>query len=234
MKINPSCSTFIIFSGGGGLVTRSQMVEVQQGQTTFEITDVPASFDPNTTTVELLENVDDNVELVQIDVRRPDKRIVDSFIQREKTASDSIIQSSTDLRGANREKIIRICESAYYRRYEDMLGTIMISVKAKVPCKFKLQIKYFIEDTRIKWKPTIHVKINKDTHNAEIEGYIMVMNNSDFNFENVELQFAEFDLIREVGEEGLLGNIATEQAVQTKMPKTRLLQNLRRVKNIIK
>jgi hypothetical protein len=234
MKINPPCKKFVIFSGGGGLISRSQVVEVPAGQTTFEISEVPASFDPNTTTVELRDIAMGEVELSQTDVRRPDKRIVDSFIQREKSASDSIIQASTDLRGSNRERIIQICESAYYRRYEDMSGTITISVSAKVPSKVTLQVNYFIEDTRIKWKPTIHVNINEQTKKAHIEGYLMVMNNSDFNFENVELQFAEFDLVREIGDEGFLNNIEAEQAVQTEMPKTRLLQNLRRMKSLIK
>lgn len=233
MKINPPCKTFIIFSGGGGLIYRAQAVEVPAGQTTFEINDVPASFDPNTTTVEL-NDVSGEVELSQIDVRRPDKRIVDSFIQREKDASNQIIESSTDLRGANREKIIQICESAYYRRYEDMMGIISVSINAKVPSKFILQINYFIEDSRIKWKPTVHVKIDDLTKKATIEGYIMVMNNSDFNYENVDLQLAEFDLIREIGEEGFLEDIAEEQAVQTKMPKARMLQNLGRFRTLLK
>jgi hypothetical protein len=233
MKINPPCKTFIIFSGGGGLIYRAQPVEVPAGQTIFEISDVPASFDPNTTTVEL-KDVSGEVELSQIDVRRPDKRIVDSFIQREKDASNQIIESSTDLRGANREKIIQICESAYYRRYEDMMGIISVSVNAKVPSKFILQINYFIEDSRIKWKPTVHVKIDDITKKAIIEGYIMVMNNSDFNYENVDLQLAEFDLIREVGEEGFLDDIEEEQAVQTKMSKARMLQNLGRFRTLLK
>ena len=234
MNVNPKNKQFVIFSGGGGLITRSQVVEVPAGQTTLEIAEVPASFDPNTTTVEILDITMGEVELGQTDVRRPDKRIVDSFIQREKTASDAIIKASTDLRGTNREKIIQICESAYYRRYEDMTGAIAVSVKAKVPSKFTLQINYFIEDTRIKWKPTIHVYIDETTKKAHIEGYIMVMNNSDFTFENVELQFAEFDLIREVGEDGFLEDIEMEQAVQTEIPKTRMLQNLQRMKRLIK
>ena len=99
---------------------------------------------------------------------------MDSFIQREKDASNQIIQASTDLRGVSRDKIIQICESAYYRRYEDMLETISVSVNAKVASKFTLQINYFIEDSRIKWKPSIHVNIDKVTKKAHIEGYIMV------------------------------------------------------------
>jgi hypothetical protein len=234
MKINPPCKKFVIFSGGGGLISRSQVVETSTGLTSFEISEVPASFDPNTTTIEVLDVVLGEVELVQTDVRRPDKRIVDSFIQREKTASDTIIKASTDLRGTNRDKIIQICESAYYRRYEDMSGTIVVSINAKVPSKFTLQINYFVEDTRIKWKPAIHVNIDKKTKVGKIEGYIMVMNNSDFTFENVELEFADFDLIQEVGEVGFLDDFEAEQAVQTEMPKTRMLQNLRRMKSLIK
>jgi hypothetical protein len=233
MKINPPCKRFIIFSGGGGLIVRSLSVDVPAGRTVFEVNEVPASYDPNTTTVEIL-NIKGKASLVQIDVRRPDKRIMDMFINREKTASDSIIQSSTDLRGGNREKIIQICESAYYRRYEDMTGSISISIDAETPSQFTLQIKYFMEDSRIKWKPTIRVNIDDEKKKANIEGYIMVMNNSDFNFENVEFQFAEFDLIQEVGEEGFLSGIETAQAKQTLMPETKLLQNLKRVRKFIK
>lgn len=234
MKINPPCKKFVIFSGGGGLISRSLVVEVPAGQTSFEISEVPASFDPNTTTVELLDIVSGEVELIQTDVRRPDKRIVDSFIQREKDASNQIIQASTDLRGANRDKIIQISESAYYRRYEDMLGTITVSVNAKAPSKFTLQINYFIEDSRIKWKPAIHVNIDKATKRADISGFIMVMNNSDFNFENVECEFAEFEVISEVGEEGFLDDLEMEQQVQTKMPKARMLQNINRMRTLLK
>lgn len=233
MVINPPCKKFVIFSGGGGLIYRSQIVEVPTGRTIIDIGDVPASFDPNTTTVELID-VNGDASVAQIDVRRPDKRIMDMFINREKSASDTIIQSSTDLRGSNRQKIIQICESAYYRRYEDMTGSISVVVDAKENSNFTLQIKYFIEDSRIKWKPTIRVNIDEKTKKANIEGYIMVMNNSDFSFENVELQFAEFDLVSDVGEEGFLEEIAFEQAAQTNMPKTKMLQNLRRVKKFIK
>jgi len=62
------------------LITRSQVVEVPAGQTTFEISEVPASFDPNTTTVELLDISVGDVELSQTDVRRPDKRIVEGLV----------------------------------------------------------------------------------------------------------------------------------------------------------
>jgi hypothetical protein len=232
MTINPPCKKFIIFSGGGGLSFRSQTIEISSGQTLIEISDVPASFDPNTTTVEL-NNIKGNAKVIQIDVRRPDKRIMDMFINREKTASDAIIQSATDLKGSNREKIIQICESAYYRRYEDMKGTIIILVEAEESCESLLDIKYFIEDSRIKWKPTIQVEIDEKTKSANIEGYIMVMNNSDFSFENVELQFAEFELIKEVNDHGFLEQFEYEQAKQTELPATKLMKNLKKMKTMI-
>ncbi|MHA1733139.1 MAG: hypothetical protein ACTSU5_14420 [Promethearchaeota archaeon] len=225
--INPPCKKFVVFSGGGGLVSRSQQVEVPPGRSRFDIADVPASFDLNTTTVEVI-GAEGAVELVQVDVRRPDKRIMDQFISREKQASDSIIQSSTDLRGANREKIIQICESAYYRRYEDMLGTISVIVDAKGPAKFTLQVKYFVEDSRIKWRPSIHVHVDPKTKRATIEGHLQVMNNSGFAFENVDLGFAQFDLQYDVGEEGFLDLIEAEQAVQTMMSKPQMLKRMKR------
>ncbi|MHA1733141.1 MAG: hypothetical protein ACTSU5_14430 [Promethearchaeota archaeon] len=234
MKVNPPCKRFVIFSGGGGLVFRSQLVEVPAGRTTLEVGEVPASFDPNTTSVEVSRVDGGVVDLAQVDVRRPDKRIMDMFLDRERSASDSIIQSSTDLRGANREKIIQICESAYYRRYEDMLGTISVTVDAKEPAKFTLQVKYFVEDSRIKWRPSVHVSLKPDGKHADVEFHIQVLNNTDFNFENVEVQFAEFEMEREVGEEGYLANISAEQGVQTKMPSTNLLKNVRRLNKFIK
>lgn len=227
MRINPPCKKFVVFSGGGGLISRSQVVDVPAGRTSFEISDVPASFDPNTTMVELLD-VTGDVALAQIDVKRPDKRIMDNFITREKTASDNIISASTDLRGSSREKIIQICESAYYRRYEDMLGSISVLLEAKAPSTFTLRVRYFIEDTRIKWRPTVHVNIDPKTHQATLEGYIMIMNNSDFSFENVEVEFAEFELTADVTEEGFFEDLATEQAVQNKMPSTNLLKRMKK------
>ncbi len=235
MKINPPNKKFVIFSGGGGLMVRSQTVEVPAGRTIFEIDDVPASFDPNTTTIEISEPSEGSgIELVQIDVRRPDKRIIDSFIAREKNASNAIIQSSTDLRGESRDRIIQICESAYYRRFEDMFGAINVVIDAKAPGRFTLQVKYFLEDSRIKWRPGIHAYIDPKSKTSRVEFHIQVMNNSDFSFENVEVQFAEFELESEVGEQGYLANIATEQAVQNKMSAPNLLRQVKRVKKFFK
>ncbi len=233
MNINPPCKKFIIFSGGGGVVFRAMEIELPSGKTILNVADIPASFDPNTTTVEL-GNVNGDVNLIQIDVKRPDKRISDMFIEREKTASDAIIQSATDLKSSNREDIIEICESAYYRRFEDMKGGMKIIIHAEKQSTCTLEIKYFIEDSRIKWKPTIQVEINEQTKKADIEAYIMVMNNSDFNFENVDLQFAEFELEREIGYDGFLTEFANEQAMQTEMPKAKLVRNLRKMKTFIK
>ncbi|GAB4312117.1 MAG: hypothetical protein Kow0069_12770 [Promethearchaeota archaeon] len=233
MEIKPRHERLVVFSGGGGLVVRSQTVEVPAGRTTIEIVDVPASFDPSTTSVDLLD-VEGAVALVQVDVRRPDKRIMDAFIQREKTASDVIIRSSTDLRGDNRERIISICESAYYRRYEDMEGFVAVTVDAKVPSRFKLRLRYFLEDSRLKWRPSVHVRVDKATKKATVEFHAQIMNNTAFAYEDVEVQLAEFELEREVGEEGYLAAIEAEQAVQTKMARPNMLRRLKRVRALLK
>ncbi len=62
----------------------------------------------------------EDIEIVQIDVKRPDKNIMNQFIQREKSAATNIINAATDLRGQNRDKILSMIESTHYRAYEDV------------------------------------------------------------------------------------------------------------------
>jgi len=49
---------------------------------------------------------------------------------------------------------------------------------------------------RIKWDTTLQVNINDDGNTAEIEGFIVVDNQTGFSYENVELGFAIFELPR--------------------------------------
>jgi hypothetical protein len=234
LKINPPPTQFIVFSGGGGLVARRQIVKIVPGLNTFEIDDVPASFDPRTATVELM-NAPASVEIVQLNVRRPDKSIMNQFIQREKAAATNIINAATDLRGQNREKIIQMIESTHYRSYEDVLASFTAIISSKVEKEIELEVRYFVEDARIKWEPALHISVDKDAKTATMEGFIVVMNNSDFTYPQCELGFAEFELERQpdnVG--GYLNALQAEQAAQNIMPQSKMMPNLRRMKSYVK
>ena len=233
MKINPRPTKFIIFSGGGGLVERVQKVHLSQGVNRFDIENVPAAFDPSTTTAYFPGHASD-VSIMQIDVKRPDKRIVENFINREKNAASSIIQNATDLRGDNRDQIISLIESAHYRRYEDMSGTIVIALESKVEQEISLGIRYFLEDARIKWEPSLHITLDENTGTATIEGFILAMNNTDMNYPQCEVQFAEFEMESTAEDEGFLYDLETEQVAQNILPQNRMMKKLNRMKNLLK
>lgn len=232
MKINPQPVKFIIFSGGGGLVYRRQSVKLTGGINTFEIDEVPAAFDPKTATVEIM-GAPDGVEVVQLDVKRPDKTIMNQFMGREKTAATNIINAAADLRGQSREKIIQIVESTHYRSYEDAIGSFTVIISSKKDVTVDLEIRYFLEDARIKWEPSLHIALDQATGEATLEGFILVMNNSDFTYPQCELQFAEFELARAVPETGYLDNLEEEQAVQNVVPQSQMVKNLKRMKTLL-
>nr|MDO8116261.1 hypothetical protein [Candidatus Sigynarchaeota archaeon] len=233
MKINPPPTKFIVFSGGGGLVSRRQAVKVMPGMNTFDIDDVPASFDPRTAAVDVIDSPA-GVDIVQLDVKRPDKSIMNQFIQREKNAASNIINASTDLRGQNREKIIQMIESTHYRSYEDVLASFKAIISSKVEAEIELEVRYFVEDARIKWEPSLHISIDKDARTATMEGFIVVMNNSDFTYQQCELGFAEFELERQPDDfGGYLNDLEGEQAQQNIMPQSKMVQNLKRMKSLV-
>ena len=174
---------------------RKQKIRVAPGKNEFEIIDVPASYDPEQVTVELEGENLGSVKITQLSLKLPDRTIVNMVIQRERNASNNIISSATDLRAESRKEILAICESAYYRQYEDMLGELDIIIQSDVKEEeITLSIKYFFNDTRIRWKPGVQVDLDEKSNVATIIGYINVDNNSDLLLENVELKFAEFDL----------------------------------------
>ncbi len=232
MKINPQPVKFIIFSGGGGLVFRRQQVKLTPGINTFEIDEVPAAFDPKTATVEVIDGLD-GVEVIQLDVKRPDKTIMNQFMGREKTAATNIINAAADLRGQSREKIIQIVESTHYRSYEDAIGAFTVIISSKKDVTIDLEIRYFLEDARIKWEPSLHIALDQATGEATLEGFILVMNNSDFTYPQCELQFAEFELARAVPETGYLDNLEEEQSVQNVVPQSQMVKNLKRMKTLL-
>ena len=155
---------------------------------------MPASYDPEQVIAELEGENLDKIKITQLSLKLPDRTIVNMVIQRERNASNNIISSATDLRAESRKEILAICESAYYRQYEDMLGELDIRIQSDIEEEITLSIKYFFNDTRIRWKPGVQVDLNEKNNVATIIGYINVDNNSDILLENVELKFAEFDL----------------------------------------
>ncbi len=231
MKINPPPIKFIIFSGGGGLLERKQKVTLTQGLNRFEIENIPAAFDPATTTVFFPSTT--GVTLQQVDVKRPDKRIVDTFISREKVAADIIIENATDLRGASREKILALIESAHYRRYEDMFGSLIISIESKTLQEMELGIRYFLEDDRIKWEPSLHVTVDEETGTATIEGFILVMNNTDISYARCELGFAEFETQCSEDDTGYLDDLDIEQEAQNVMPRSRVMSQIKNMNKVL-
>ncbi len=211
---------------------RRQSVKLTGGINTFEIDEVPAAFDPKTATVEIM-GAPDGVEVVQLDVKRPDKTIMNQFMGREKTAATNIINAAADLRGQSREKIIQIVESTHYRSYEDAIGSFTVIISSKKDVTVDLEIRYFLEDARIKWEPSLHIALDQATGEATLEGFILVMNNSDFTYPQCELQFAEFELARAVPETGYLDNLEEEQAVQNVVPQSQMVKNLKRMKTLL-
>lgn len=234
MRINPPITDAIIFSGGGGLVIRKQKVKVTPGKNNLEIMDVPASFDPETITVELKGEKLDNIKLHQLSVKLPDRTIVNMVIQRERNASNNIITNATDLRAESRKEILAICESAYYRQYEDMMGELEIIVQSDIEGEINVIIKYFIIDMRIRWKPGVQVDLDEKNQVAKIVGYINVDNNSDFIFENVELEFAEFELAPTPSAAQYPSQPQAYAAGENMPIQENMLKNVRRLKRRIK
>lgn len=214
------------------MIERTQSISLVAGINSFEIDNVPAAFDPSTTTV-FFPKGSGETSLIQVDVRRPDKKIVENFIKREQTAASNIIQNATDLRGTNRDLIIQLLESAHYRRFEDMPGSIIISLEAKTEQEITLGIRYFLEDARMKWEPSLHIKLDEKNGTADIEGFILAMNNTDISYPPCELNFAEFEMKSEITDKGYLEDLSNEQEAQSVLPQNRMVQKVAKMKNLL-
>ena len=92
-----------------------------------------------------------------------------------------------------REKVSSICEASSYRIYVDMIGTFDFIINAKREGEIIVKINYFISDIRIKWETTLNVNLDND-NNAEIEGFIVVDNQTAFTYDDVDLGFAIFEI----------------------------------------
>ena len=140
-------------------------------------------------------NPDDKeyISLQQTIVSLPDRNNSNQIIDREKSAANSIISYAIDFTREMREKVSSICEASSYRTYADMIGTFDFIINAKRKGEIVVKINYFISDIRIKWETTLNVSIDND-NKAEIEGFIVVDNQTAFTYDDVELGFAIFEL----------------------------------------
>ena len=182
MLIDPKVNKLIIFNGGGGIAERQIKLSLNQGLNKYEIANVPASFDPN------------SADIQQTIVSLPDKNTSQQIIDREKSAATSIISYAIDFTRELREKVSNISEASSYRTYADMKGVFEFIINTPKKGEVIVKIKYFIADLRIRWQTTLQVDIKDDGNNAEIEGFLIVDNQTGFSYENVELGFAIFEL----------------------------------------
>ncbi len=197
MLIDPKVKKLDIFNGGGGIVEREIRLSLNQGINKFEIANVPASFDPNSADIRLNYITPEDKEYITLQqtiVSLPDKNNSNQIIEREKSAANSIISYAIDFTREMREEVSRICEASSYRIYADMTGTFDFIINAKKEGEVIVKINYFINDIRIKWETTLNVDINGADETAEIEGFIVVNNQSAFTYEDVELGFAIFEI----------------------------------------
>jgi hypothetical protein len=197
MLIDPKVKSLVIFNGGGGIVEREMKLSIQQGINEFKIENVPASFDPNSADIKL-EHINpedkDLITLQQTTITLPDYNNSQQIIDREKSAANSIISYAIDFTREMREKVSRICEASSYKTFADMKGTFDFIINSTKEGEVIVKILYFLSDVRIKWDTTLQVNISKDGKTAEIEGFIVVDNQTGFTYENVELGFAIFEL----------------------------------------
>ena len=232
MHIDPKVKSLTIFNSGGGIVEREIKLSVQQGINEFQILNVPASFDPNSADVKLKYlNAEDekHFKLQQTIVSLPDPKNVQQIIEREKSAANSIISYSIDFTRELREDVSRICEASSYRTYSDMIGIFKFIINATKEGELIVKILYFISDVRIKWDTTLRVNIEKDGDSGEIEGYLVVDNQTGFSYEDVELGFAIFELPAPKSEFG--GVFPPAQNVMPEMQQE-MLGELNRLKNM--
>jgi hypothetical protein len=197
MLIDPKVKSLIIFNGGGGIVQREMKLSLNQGSNEFQIQNVPASFDPNSADIRLeYVNPEDKeiIYLQQTIVSLPERNNAQQIIDREKSAATSIISYAIDFTREMRQTVSNICEASSYRTYADMVGTFNFIINTKKDSEIIVKILYFVNDIRIKWETNLQVNINEDGKSAEIEGFIVVNNQTGFSYENVELGFAIFEL----------------------------------------
>ncbi len=186
--IDPGISRFVIFSGGGGIITREMKIDLEKGDNKLLVKGVPSSFDPETFNVDLGEK---KVELREIVIKKPNRQYVEDTLQRETQAASRLIQESKDI-GDRRREILEICEDISLSTYLDEEVYLLLWLVSKNKKKTNIKLSYFIDDGRFSWKPTITVDQYSKDNKVRIQGLIAIKNESAIRFDNVEVQFADF------------------------------------------
>ncbi len=216
-------------------------LSLNPGSNEFEIQNVPSSFDPNSADINLeYLNLEDKdfITLQQTIVSLPDKSNALQVIDREKSAANNIISYSIDFTREMRKMISEICETSSYRTYFDMNGTFNFIINSKKESEVIVKIKYFINDVRIKWSTRLTVSINGDRKTAEIEGFLVVDNQTGFSYYNVDLGFAIFELPSaaiNLGQYQPINEQQTyfEEAEAVNMPQQQIRKRTQRLKNLM-
>ncbi len=188
IEINPKINNFVVFSGGGGLITRKISLNLIKGINEITVKDVPASFDSDTLVVDFNS---DKVKLQEYVIKKPNRKYVDDNLKREGDCADRLISESIEL-GTMRPDILEICENVSNRTYIDEEVYLVVIADAEVDIKISLTISYFIDDARFKWKPTIIVELDENWENCKVKGFIAISNESANKFEDVDVSFADF------------------------------------------
>jgi hypothetical protein len=188
IHIDPHISRFVIFSGGGGLITRDMEAELEKGDNQLQIKGIPASFDPETFNVSIAPK---KVKLLEIVIKKPNRRYVEDSLEREASAATRLINESKDI-GTQRGEILEICEAISLRTYLDEEVHLLLWLISPSRLKARLQLSYFIDDDRFSWKPTITVDQRGEGDEVRIQGLIAIRNESAVRFDGVEVNFADF------------------------------------------
>jgi hypothetical protein len=184
-SFDPPISHFVIFSGGGGLIERVAAIDLEAGENRLRVHGVPASFDPESFTVEI-----GGATLKEIVVRVPNRQYVEDNLKREGAAARRLIEASVDV-GAQRGQIIELCEDVALRTYLDEEVELTLWVTAEKSGSSRVAMSYFVNDGRFRWKPTVTVELGpNDT--ARVRGYIAITNDSAHRLADVEISFADF------------------------------------------
>lgn len=205
IETDPEISEFIVFSGGGGLINRKARLSLPKGETRIRIRGIPASFDPETFVVEIK---DKKIELREMIIKKPNRQYVEDNLRREASCANNLINTSVEI-GPRRRELIEICEEVSLRTYLDEEVFVSVRVKAKQGIKTDLQISYFIDDARFRWKPTVTVEVGENGVDIRVLGFIAITNDSARLFKDIEVSYAEFT--KDMKEDLDFSNVAPQE-----------------------
>ena len=214
-EIDPPIENFVVFSGGGGLITREMDIDLQQGKNQITVREVPASFDPETFVIEF---DDPRVELSEFVIKKPNRQYVDDNLRREGACAQRLIEGSMEL-GRARPQILEVCEAVSLRTYIDEEVYLVVWLQAPAKMSGKLTLSYFIDDVRFKWKPTLIVELDEDWESCRVKGFIAITNESARRFDDVEVAFADF--AKDMNEDAVNVRLEPEE-FKVKMKKQRM------------